>query len=204
MAMKEVRIEKSVIHFLPVIHGLTEEGKKVEKAINEIKPDCVAVGISEEDVEAIKEYDSQLEMPPQYEYYLLYLSNYGKVSVPPADIKKAYEICNEKNIEMHPIDVNDDEYADLLIKNVSIISLIRQSRKMKKLRNKKFKAKNAREFVFEWDDFMTSIKAFKKIEMARERKMAEELKKLARKYKRVLAIIPLERYEGVLNRLEKI
>jgi len=26
--MKEIKIDGSIIHFLPVIHGLTEEGKK--------------------------------------------------------------------------------------------------------------------------------------------------------------------------------
>ncbi|KAA0002597.1 MAG: hypothetical protein FE044_02730 [Thermoplasmata archaeon] len=200
--MKEMKIEGSIIHILPVIHGLSEEGKNVEKAINKINPDCVAIGISKEDVEAIKNYDGKMEMPPQYEYYLFYLSNYGKVAVPPPDIKKAYEICLKKDIEIAAIDVDDDEYADLLVKHVSIISLIRQSRKMKKLKNKNFRARNAREFVFEWDNYMTSVKAFKKIEEARERKMALNLRNLAKRFKKILAIIPLERYDGVIENLE--
>ncbi len=201
--MKEMKIEGSTIHILPVIHGLSEEGENVEKAINKINPDCVAIGISKEDVEAIKNYNGRMEMPPQYEYYLLYLSNYGKVAVPPPDIKKAHEICTKKNIEIAAIDVDDDEYADLLVKHVSIISLIRQSRKMKKLKNKKFRARNAKEFVFEWDNYMTSIKAFRKIEEAREKKMALNLQKLAKRFKKILAIIPLERYEGVASELER-
>ena len=199
---EEIEIEGSKIIFLPVIHGLKEEGVRVEEAIKKFKPECIAIGISKEDIEAIKNYTNSMEMPPQYEYYLFFLSNYGKVAVPPPDIKKAYELAMENKIEIAPIDVDDDEYADLLIKNVSIISLIRQGRKIKKLSKKSFKARNAREFVFEWDGYMTSIKSFKKIEEARERKMAENLNNLTKKCKKILAIIPLERYEGVIKKLK--
>jgi len=202
MVEREIKIGGSRIAFLPVIHGLMEEEKKVEEAIKNFNPDCIAIGISKEDVEAIKNYDASMEMPPQHEYYLLFLSNYGKVSVPPPDIKKAYEMALKNGVELSAIDVDDDEYADLLIRNVSIISLIRQGRKIKKLAKKRFKAKNAKEFVFEWDNYMTSIKAFKRIEEAREKKMAENLVKLAKKFKKILAIVPLERYDGIIKKIE--
>lgn len=201
--MKKIEIEDSSIYILPVIHGLVEEGEKVKKAFDEIYPECIAIGISKEDIEAIKNYDNKYEMPIQYEYYLMNLSHYGKVSLPPSDVKMAYDIADSKKIPLHPIDVDDDEYADLLIKNVSMISLIRHSRKIKKLRKKKFKAKNAEQFIHEWDEYMTSIKSFRKIEKAREKKMAESVKNLCKNFKKILVIVPMERYDGIVSILER-
>ena len=199
--MKKLRIDESYIYIIPVIHGLAEEGKKVEKAFDEIMPECIAIGISPEDIEAIKKNNDS--MPLQYEHYLANLSHYGKISVPPSDIKMAYEISTTKAIPLHAIDVDDDEYADLLIKNVSTISLIKYSRKIKKLRKKIFKSKDAEQFIYEWDEYMTSIKSFKKIEEAREKKMAENVKELCKKCRKILVIVPLERYNGFIERLER-
>lgn len=199
--MKKLKIDESYVYVVPVIHGLVEEGKKVEKAFDEVIPECIAIGISPEDIEAIKNKDD--EIPSQYEHYLANLSHYGKISIPPSDIKMAYEISVTKGIPLHAIDVDDDEYADLLIKNVSTISLIKYSRKIKKLGKKNFKARDAEEFIREWDEYMTSIKSFKKIEEAREEKMAENVKELCKKCKKMLVIVPMERYDGFIERLER-
>ena len=201
--MKKIEIEGCKIYMLPVIHGLVEEGEKVERAVKEVMPSCIAIGIANEDMEALKNYEEGRDIPPQYEYYLAFLSNYGKVALPPPDIKTAYEISKLHDIEIHAIDVDDEEYADLLVKNVSLLSLIKHSRKIKKLRKKAFRAENARDFVFEWDEYMTSVKAFRKIEKAREKRMAENIKKLAEKHEKILAIIPLERFYGVVDILER-
>ncbi len=199
--IKKIKLKGSSIYILPVIHGLREEEKKVEKAFDEIKPDCIAIGISPEDIEGLKE-DSE-GMAQQYEYYLAHLSRYGKIAVPPPDIKRAYELSMENEIEFHTIDVDDDEYANLLVKNVSIIALIRHSRKMKKLNKIDIKAESAEEFVRKWDEYMNSIKGFRKIEEAREKAMAENIVKICDKCKKILAIIPLERSNGVITHLER-
>ncbi|MCD6512796.1 MAG: hypothetical protein J7K61_04265 [Thermoplasmata archaeon] len=199
--MRKIKVKKCTIYILPVIHGLREEERKVEKAFEDVKPDCIAIGISPEDIEGLKE-DSD-GMAQQYEYYLAHLSRYGKIAVPPPDIKRAYELAIENKIELHTIDVDDDEYATLLVKNVSIIALIRHSRKMKKLNKIEIKADNAEEFVMKWDKYMNSIKGFRKIEEAREKAMAENLVKIADKCKKILAIIPLERSNGVITHLER-
>ncbi|MCD6331277.1 MAG: hypothetical protein J7L80_03650, partial [Thermoplasmata archaeon] len=62
---------------------------------------------------------------------------------------------------------------------------------------------DAKEFVFEWDKEINSIKSFRKIEDIRERRMAENLAKLCKSYKKILAILPLEKLNGIENRLER-
>ncbi len=202
--MKEITIEGRKLYLLPVIHGLVGEEEKVKKAFEDFSPDCIAIGISPEDIEIMGKIDDteEYEISFQHQCYLMHLSNYGKISLPPLDIKVAYELAKKNKIPILAIDINDDEYADLLTQNVSIFSLIRHSRKIKKLAKKKFKAKNAKEFVMEWDREINSIKAFRKIEEIREERMTHNLIKLCKNYKKILAIIPFEKYDGIRKRLE--
>ncbi len=203
--MKKIVIEKNKLHLLPVIHGLAGEDAKVRDAFEKVKPDCIAIGVAPEDIEIMSEIEGneEFEISLQHQYYLMHLSKYGKVSIPPSDIKTACEIAHNHNIPLETIDINDEEYAELITKNVSIFALLKHSRKIKKMAKKKFKAKTAEEFVYEWDNEINTIKSFKKIEEEREEKMIFNLIELCKKYEKILAIIPLEKYDGLVRRLER-
>ena len=204
--MEEISIKGSKLHILPIIYGLAGEEKKVKEAFEKIKPDCIAIGIPPEDIEImakINESKEEFEMSLQHQYYLMHLSKYGKVSLPPSDIKTAYEIAKEHNIPIKAIDIDDNEYAEILVDNVSIFALIRHSMKIKKLRRKKFKAKNAEEFVKEWQKEMQSIKSFRRLEEIRDKKMVENIVKLCKEFKKILAIIPFEKYDSLMLKLER-
>ncbi len=205
--MKEINIEGSKLHILPIIHGLVGEEKKVEKAFEKFKPDCIAIGVSPEDIEILRNIKKikadEIEMSLQHQYYLMHLSKYGKISLPPPDLKTAHEIADKHKIPLKAIDIDDSEYADLLVENVSIFSLIRYSRKIKKLGRKQFKAKDAEEFVYEWEKEISSIKSFKKIEEIREERMVENIVRLCKEYKKILTIVPMEKYKNILLKLER-
>ena len=203
--MKEVRIGKATVYILPIIHALKGEERKGREAFKKVKPDCLAIALPPEDIEMIGkiEESQDFEMSLQHQYYLLHLSNYGEVSLPPKDIMVAHELAKEEGINMEPLDVNDEEYADLLTRHVSIIALIRHSRKIKKMGRKRFRAKNAMEFVMEWDREINSIKGFREIEEIRLEKMAEKIAKLVKKYSRILAIFPYEKGDEIVKRLER-
>ncbi len=202
------KIGKGKVHLLPVIHGLKGEEEKVRKAFEEIKPDCVAIGIPPEDIvimEKIKEgeEEEEFEMSLQYQYYLFHLSKYGEVSLPPPDIKLAYEMAKSSGVPLKAVDIDDNEYAELLVDNVSIFSLIRHSAKIRKMGKKKFKARNAEEFVKEWNDELLSIKAFRRLEEIRDERIAQRIAELCNEYRNVLAIIPLEKYDSISMLLER-
>lgn len=202
--MKEISIEGKRLLIVPIIYGLIGEEKKIKEAFNKFTPDCIAIGIPPEDIEIVGNIkDGEFDLSLQHQYYLFHLSKYGKISLPPLDIKIAYEISCKNNIPLHAIDIDDNEYADILTKNVSIFSLIRHSRKVRKLLNKEFEAKNAEEFVREWNKEINSIGAFRRLEEMREQRMVENILSLSRRYKKILAIVPLEKYDGIMSKLER-
>jgi pheromone shutdown protein TraB len=71
------------------------------------------------------------------------------------------------------------------------------------LKKKNFKAETARDFVLAWDKAVNSMKGFRNLENKREEHMASQLTRLSKKYSSVLAILELERTEGILQRLGK-
>jgi len=205
--MKWKRIGEGKVYLLPVIHGLKGEEEKVKKAFEKVKPDCVAIGIPPEDIEIMEKMDEkneeEFEMSLQYQYYLFHLSKYGEISLPPLDIKVAYEMAKASGVPFKAIDIDDEEYAELLVDNVSIFSLIRHSAKIRRMGKKKFKAKSAEEFVKEWNREILSIKAFRRLEEIRNGRMAQRIAELCNKYRKVLAIIPLEKYDSISMMLER-
>jgi len=205
--MKWKRIGGGKVYLLPVIHGLKGEEEKVRKAFEEVKPDCVAIGIPPEDIEIMENMDEkneeEFEMSLQYQYYLFHLSKYGEISLPPLDIKVAYEMAKASGVPFKAIDIDDEEYAELLVDNVSIFSLIRHSAKIRRMGKKKFKAKSAEEFVKEWNREILSIKAFRRLEEIRDDRMVKKIIELCNRYRKVLAIIPLEKYDSISMLLER-
>lgn len=203
--METFRIDGSTVYLLPVIHALEGEERRVASAFEKVKPDCVAVGIPPEDIPLIEQEseEEEIEMSLQHQSYLMHLSAYGNISIPPLDIRTAHDMAKRHHVPMEALDIDDEQYAELLTSNVSIFALIRHSRKVKKLARKKFRAKTAEEFVYEWDRELTAIPAFRRIEGEREKHMAERVRELCRRHKTILAIISLERCRGVAHELER-
>ncbi|MBC7081402.1 MAG: hypothetical protein H5T44_04075 [Thermoplasmatales archaeon] len=197
-----IEINGKKIYLLPVIRGLAGEGEKVKKSFYEINPDCIAIVTADEDLKLIGEKIEEASMPIEYQYYLLHLSRYGEIAIPPQDIIVADEISKKEKIPLFAVDMNDDEYMEKFVEYISLFSLIRYSRKVKRLAKKKFNAKNAEEFVVMWEKEITSIKSFKKLEEERENKIAEKILNLCNKYEKLLVIIQFEKYGAILEKLK--
>lgn len=203
--MEKVQVNGSIIYLLPVIYAFDEDENKIKNAVELLSPNCIAVGIPPEDVEFIgcDAKDDNAELSLQYEVYLAFLENFGNVTLPPRDIQRAHALTKERNIPFETIDVDDATYTDMLTENVSMMSLIRQSRRIKRVAKKGVRAETAESFVLEWDRIINGIPSFKKLEELREQHMARTLVTLCQKYTTILAIVPLERYKGVLFMLER-
>ncbi|KAA0001864.1 MAG: hypothetical protein FE048_04795 [Thermoplasmata archaeon] len=203
---KTIVVKTCTICLIGVIHGLEREGEKVKYAFKRMKPDCIAVGIPKEDIAILKKYNEgeiEFETTPYQDYFFECLSSYGKVSIPPKDLLTAYTLSVKEGIPFEPIDLDDEEYATVFTENVSLLSILKSSRRMKKLAKKKFFAQGAEEFVEEWEKWV-SPKSFYSVENAREEKMASRLFFLANKHKRILAIIPYQRFDGVLQKITQL
>lgn len=193
MQKAEITIDKSQIMIAGSIYGLCSEASAVREALSAFKPGAVALGISGEDLEALRSNsDSDI-----YDSYFSNLSRFGKVSIPSPDLLASIEYAEEKDIEVYAIDINDNDFSELLYNNVSSFELLAGSRRTK------MRAKSADLFSMKWDK-KKNKGGFEKINKMCEKRMAENVMKLARDHRKIFVLLDLPRFDGVLSALSKL
>ena len=199
------KIGNAKLYFLPVIKGLVSEEAKVSEGFNIAKPDCVCISISEEDLDIYQRIitgSAEFEnVPSTYDkIYIKNLSRFGTVKMPAPCFIKSIELANQLKISVIPLDMNDETFTKAYCEYITYLQLVRYSMRAKKIAKREFKTDTAEEFVLLWDSLMTDLEGFRKLEELREETMSKNLIKLTEKYTRLLVIIELERFSGLLNK----
>lgn len=203
-------IAHSTLRLLGTIHGLKREGQRVRAACEDFGPDCLAVGIPREDVETLSACSTggdkavEFQTSDEQDYFFDCLATFGEVRVPPPDLVSAYLLSQERGLPLEALDMDDDRYAQIFTDHVSLLGLLRVSRKNRKARKRGFAAESPEAFVMEWDNRVNATKPFRAVEAERERHMAHRLVELTQRYQRILALLPYPRYDGVRSHLEAL
>ena len=108
------------------------------------------------------------------------------------------------DIPVEGVDLDDEAYTDVFVKNVSLWALMRQGDRFNKIARKASKAADAASFAVEWDRWENKVKGYARVQRAREEKIAAGIAALAKRHARVVAIVEFERLEGVLQALRTI
>jgi hypothetical protein len=197
--LERIQWKESEVFILPVIKGLKSETEKVKEAFDKVQPNKVAISLSQEEVDGLRNIPEDYEpMLTRYdEIYAEGLSRFGEVAAPPPCYIAALELADHTNIEIVPIDIDEKSYTELYCAAVSGSNLFRHSTRTWILRRRKFGAQTAEDFVRAWDKAVNGLEGFRIIEGARTKSMAEGIRSLAKDTKRVLAIIELERAKDV-------
>jgi pheromone shutdown protein TraB len=192
-------------HILGTVKGLVSEAREVEQYIRDFKPEILAVGISLEEYEGLKEYiKSGFELPELStieEIYADKLCVFGDVGFPPPAFEKSIAVALALGINTLTLDIPEHEFTDIYCQRVHTSDIILQSFMVKRLKKKKIVAACPEDFEIQWDALVNKFSGFKSVERAREKHMAMELKKIMDGKRRVLAIIEIARVSGVLNYL---
>ncbi len=197
----------SKIFIFETLKGLVREKARVKEAFEETSPQVVALPISQEALEGLESYvdgNKQRVFLSHYEeIYARNLARFGKVMVPPPSYIEATKLCKERKIDIAAVDMNEAEYTEAFIKNIRTYQYLIHSIRWRLLKRKKFRSRTARDFITDWDNEISKIKGFANLERAREKFIASEIVKLTKKYERILAIVELERSDGIASEILK-
>ena len=201
--VERVTRDGSTIHILPVIRGLTSEVETVRKAFDEVKPDLVAISISKEQVEGLRNLPSDFEpeLSRYDEIYVIGLAKYGEVAAPPPCYVAAVEIADSEKLPLVAIDLDEESYTELYCASVTGQALFRDSTRTWLLRKRSFSANSAEDYVLKLDRAFNNMRGFRRIEEERVHWMATELARASKKAVRPLAIFEYERAAEVSKRL---
>ena len=189
----------SAIRILPVIRGLKSEVKLVVDVFDEVNPDAVAISLSKEEVEGIRNLPEDYEpMLSRYdEIYIRGLSRFGEVAAPPPCYVAAIEIADSQGVPIVPIDLDEESYTELYCASISGTALFRNSTRTWYLARRQFAADTPEEYVLKVDRAFNNMSGFRRVESERASWMAKRILKASGDAGRLLAFIEYEREKDV-------
>jgi len=202
--MDEVRLGDASIRILPVVRGPPSEADKVRTAVETTRPAVVALSIGPEELKTLRVYDGGPLEPENFEeeIYVAGLSAWEPTIKPPPCFSEAIRAADAHGIRLEALDMDEVTYTENYVDSVSALELIFQGRLERKLANKRFRATSPQEFVLEWDSEVNGSPGFARLQARRERFIASRLREIAAPGGTILAVIELERVEGVKSALQ--
>jgi len=202
MKLKSVKVNGCDINVLPVIKGLVSESENVRQAFDYVKPDLVAISLSKEELEGLRnlpdDYEPQLSR--YEEIYANGLGQFGEVSAPPPCYVATLELADHRGIPLIPVDMDETSYTELYVMAVSGGTLFRHSTRTWLLKHRRFSTESPEDFVKAWDQAVNGLEGFKRIEQTRAETMAKGIIKACEgTTQHLLAIVELERADDVLG-----
>jgi hypothetical protein len=202
-----ITVKGSKIYLVDVVRGLKSEADKVKLAIREIKPDLIAMSVSKEEIDGLRDYirePYEVEMSRYEELYVKNLSRFGDVFLPPPCFLAGLEEADNRRIELVGVDMDDETHTTAYCALVSGSELFRHTTRFNLMKLKSFRADTPADFVRVWDRKVNNLHGFRELEKERERFMAKELIRLAaHPGGMMLAIVDAERAEGLREKLRK-
>lgn len=204
MTTIEVSIGDCTVSVLGVIKGLKSESDTVKKAFDHVSPDKVAISLSKEELEGLRNIpeDYEPELSRYEEIYAEGLSRFGEVAAPPPCYVAALELANHTNLPIVPVDLDERTYTELYCAAIPGTTLFRHSTRTWLLKRRRFSDEGPEEFVLAWDRAVNGSGGFRIIETKRAEAMANGIREACEDSKRVLAIIELERAAEVSDLLK--
>lgn len=204
-SMRDLTVGDSVVHVLSVIKGLKSETRKVQNAFDSTMPDKVAISLSKEELEALRNIpdDYEPELSRYDEMYAEGLSRFGEVAAPPPCHVAAVELADHRGVPIVPVDMDEKSFTELYCAAVSGGALFRHSTRTWLLKRRNFRAENAEQFVLAWDRAVNNLEGFRTIEAKRSETIASGIRNEAKSARNLLAIIELERTAEVIDKLRE-
>lgn len=204
--MHKLARDDTAIYVVGVVKGLTSEGDRVGELVKKVDFDIGALPISKEELEALENFDEDVN-EEEYQLttpeiaYARNLERYGQVEIPPPSYLSLLSYCRASDKEIMGLDMGDEHYTMAYCEHVSGTNWLMQSFREKRLLKKKVSAEGPRNFAIEWDKIINKLSGYKELEEHREEVMAKNLKRISKRGD-VLAIIEVERLEGVLEQFD--
>lgn len=192
---------------LGVVRGLLAESAQVPGALEELAPETVAIGLSEEECAGLTEHFVATPTEPfvpllaSETVEVREVGRFGDVRVPHPSFVAAMEWATERGVPVEAVDPSDERYAEMFGERVGYLELVRRTLSERRLLRSPPKAASADELVLRWDAAINKGRSSQVLQSERDEHLALELRRLGRKHRKVVALIDRERVPGVLRAL---
>ena len=187
------------VDILPVVNGLVSEAEKVRSAYGGYDAYGASLGI--EALEAIRCRDSigvdNVEVSEIDLAYSERMSYWGEIQVPSPAFCEIVDLCTADGLGVIPLDMKDEDFDEAFPKFVSAVEFATVHRLAKRGMKVPLSTASPEETAKDWDRFISRKKGFAALDRFRERHIANEIIDTVKYRGTLLAVIEVERAEGV-------
>ncbi len=201
--MITVQVGDCTVDILPVVNGLVSEVDRVKQEFSD--HDAYAAALSIEGIQCLKNrrniedaFDvSELDM-----IYAAHMERFGEVEIPSPEMYTFIDLVTERGKICMALDFNDYEFTDLYCNTVGAMEFIKEHGVAKKGMKRIFDGATPEKLAKQWDDFVnSSIRSYGELSKKREEHIAKEIKDIAGFKQNLLAIVEVERVDGIIAQL---
>ncbi len=201
--MRSLDVDGCHVDIITVVNGLVSEADSVLERFSEHEAYAASLGI--EGVQTIKNranIDGDFEVSELDLVYARHMQRFGTVEFPSPAMCAFIDRVAGMGKNVIPLDMNDDDFTTLYCNTIGAFEFTNEHRIAKKGLKTDFRFESPEGFALEWDAFVNGkSKGQAKICAERERYMADQIRDIARFRKSLLAVIEVERADGVIRNL---
>lgn len=204
--MIHVTVGDCGVDILPVVNGIMSECDRVREAYGGYEAYAASMGI--EGIQAIRarlslEGDAEVsELDLVYARRMMALTG-EEVQMPSPAMCTLVDLVTADGGNVIALDMNDEEFTEMYCETVPAFDFVKEHRLAKKGLRKRFSSETPERFALEWDAYVNTVKSYRQVSLNRERHMADEIRDIARYRRSLLAVIEVERAEGVASLLRR-
>ena len=208
MSMKSQSIEigSTQVRVLSTVKGLVSEAKVVEKEIDSFDPSLIVLGLSEGEIEGIRNWDGEpYDLSGWDEIYGLSLRKLlgnNSIRLPPPSFTNTIKIADLKNIPILGLDMDEETYTDEYTKNISTWQLFKRGRLEKSMVKSGIEGNTPEEIAMNMENSIRQLSGFNKLETLRVEYMVSKFRENLDN-ERILAIIEISNAESLINLLKE-
>ena len=206
MNSQSIKIGNTDLRILPTVKGLVSESEIVEKEIASFNPSLIVLGLSEGEIDGIRNWDGQpYDLSGWDEIYGLSLRKLlgdNSVRLPPPSFTRAIEIADSENIEILGLDMDEETYTDEYTKNISTWQLFKRGRLEKSMVKSGIEGNTPEEITMNMENSIRQLSGFDKLEKLRVEHMVSNLREKLN-HGKILAIIEISNVESIVHLLKE-
>lgn len=206
MNSQSIKIGNTNIRILPTVKGLVSESEIVEKEIASFNPSLIVLGLSEGEIDGIRNWDGQpYDLSGLDEIYGLSLRKLlgdNSVRLPPPSFTRAIEIADSENIGILGLDMDEETYTDEYTKNISTWQLFKRGRLEKSMVKSGIEGNTPEEITMNMENSIRQLSGFDKLEKLRVEHMVSNLREKLN-HGKILAIIEISNVESMVHSLKE-
>jgi hypothetical protein len=202
--MISLDVDGCKVDIMPVVNGLVSEADRVREEFT--VHEAYAAALSIEGIQCLRNrrnIDEMFDVSELDMIYAAHMERFGEVEIPSPAMYTFIDLVTEQGQFCLPLDMNDSDFTELYCQTVGALEFVREHSIAKKGMKKLFFGSTPEKLAKQWDDFVNeSMKSYGILSKKREEHIAGEIRDIARFKKELLAIIEVERVDGVVAILE--